>query len=91
MMKISEIINEVEDALGTLESGYTPEQWKYKEEIDSLRYAEAKSLKAKIDDAIYYDTIEYDVDVDDAVMDDLNELLDRLDTKIINYEECQLY
>lgn len=90
-MKISEIIIEVEDVLDTLESGYTPEQWKYKEEIDSMRYAEAKSLKAKIDDAIYYDTIEYDVDVDDDIMDDLNGLLDRLDTKIVAYEESQMY
>ena len=89
-MKISEIIDKVEDALNMLESGYAPEQWKHKKEIDSMRYAEAKSLKAKIDDAIDNDTIEYDVD-DDDIMYDLSELLNRLDTKIADYEERQLY
>lgn len=89
-MKISEIVSKVEDALVMLDSGYAPEQWKHKKEIDKMRYAEAKSLKAKIDEAIDNDTIEYDVDNDD-IMYDLSELLNRLDTKIVDYEERQLY
>lgn len=89
-MKISEIIDKVEDALVMLDSGYAPEQWKHKKVIDKMRYAEAKSLKAKIDEAIDNDTIEYDVDNDDKVFD-MCELLCRLEAKIVDYEERQLY
>lgn len=86
MIKGEYLKKRLEEVLDMLDSDYSPEQWKFKEEIDLDRYQEAKKLYDEANDAISMNHIDWST-ASDEEYDTISRLIDTLDSKIDMIEE----